>query len=196
MLPLILSTLLASPQTGPDSKPTAAAQLYAPCAGCHGAKGEGNPAIGGPALAGQPMTYLLRQLQRYRDGSFAKGPGAATAQMMTASVKPLQDADLQTLARDLAGRPAGPIQRAKPSAKQELYLQKCGTCHGRDRQGNQAMSAPALVGLPKAFLTHQMARYRAAGILDKDPAGASMAAIARALSEAEVAALVTLLAAP
>ena len=37
------------------------------CAGCHGARGEGG-STGGPALAGQPQAYLVRQLDAYADG--------------------------------------------------------------------------------------------------------------------------------
>lgn len=39
---------------------------YAVCAACHGARGEGNEQMGGPALAGQDDWYLVRQIQNYQ----------------------------------------------------------------------------------------------------------------------------------
>jgi cytochrome c oxidase subunit II len=42
--------------------------LYAPCAGCHGARGEGNEALAAPMLAAQNDWYLVAQLKAYRDG--------------------------------------------------------------------------------------------------------------------------------
>ena len=43
-------------------------QLYAICAACHGARAEGNPGLGAPALAGQQVAYLQRQLLNFRSG--------------------------------------------------------------------------------------------------------------------------------
>ena len=42
--------------------------LYAPCAACHGARGEGNEALAAPALAAQNDWYLVAQLEAYRNG--------------------------------------------------------------------------------------------------------------------------------
>ena len=60
----------------PSRKPTATLQgdaargktLYAPCAACHGAKGEGNAALQAPALAARSDWYLAAQLANYRAG--------------------------------------------------------------------------------------------------------------------------------
>jgi len=43
--------------------------LYATCAACHGNAGQGNRALGAPALAGQSDWYLVRQLNRYLAGA-------------------------------------------------------------------------------------------------------------------------------
>lgn len=42
--------------------------LYATCESCHGAKGEGNQALGAPALAARTDWYLVTQLQNYKTG--------------------------------------------------------------------------------------------------------------------------------
>ncbi len=42
--------------------------LYAGCVACHGAKGEGNPAVQAPALAARSDWYLATQLANYQKG--------------------------------------------------------------------------------------------------------------------------------
>ena len=62
----ILSTVLAlSIQAAGD--PAKGKALYATCASCHGANGEGNQALNAPAIAGQQEWYLTRQLKNYQD---------------------------------------------------------------------------------------------------------------------------------
>ena len=41
---------------------------YAVCVACHGASGEGNPALNSPSLAGQDASYLVRQLNHFKNG--------------------------------------------------------------------------------------------------------------------------------
>jgi cytochrome c oxidase subunit 2 len=43
-------------------------QLYAACAACHGAKGEGNARLQAPALAARSDWYLAKQLENFRAG--------------------------------------------------------------------------------------------------------------------------------
>src|SRR6478609_3344653 len=42
--------------------------LFATCATCHGASGEGNKQLNGPALANTDDWYLYRQLMNFRKG--------------------------------------------------------------------------------------------------------------------------------
>lgn len=64
------------------------AEKYAMCAGCHGAKGEGNGVF--PRLAGQQPAYLLAQLKNFKSGARKGGPMGAIA-------SGLSDADMQAL---------------------------------------------------------------------------------------------------
>ena len=41
---------------------------YAVCAACHGDKGQGNEALGGPRLAGQSDWYLVSQIKKFKQG--------------------------------------------------------------------------------------------------------------------------------
>lgn len=56
----------ASPATV-EGDAAAGKTAYAICAACHGAKAEGNQALGGPRLAGLDDWYLVRQLENYKN---------------------------------------------------------------------------------------------------------------------------------
>lgn len=53
------------------------AEKFAMCAGCHGAKGEGNGVF--PRLAGQHPAYLAAQLKNFKTGARQGGPMPAMA---------------------------------------------------------------------------------------------------------------------
>jgi cytochrome c553 len=65
------------------------------CAGCHGARFEGQDQI--PRLAGQPPAYLARQMRAFRGGTRADEDGT-----MTSLMRPLSDAEIEGLADYLA----------------------------------------------------------------------------------------------
>lgn len=66
--------------TGGD--PTRGAALYATCAGCHGAKGEGVEAIGAPSLAHTSDWYQLTQMKNYQQGIRGSDPRDVTGAAM------------------------------------------------------------------------------------------------------------------
>jgi cytochrome c oxidase subunit 2 len=77
-----IANVAAYIRTFPAKKPAATVKgnvatgktLYAPCAACHGANGEGNAQLNGPKLAGQEDWYLVRQLQAYQKGLRGTNP--------------------------------------------------------------------------------------------------------------------------
>jgi cytochrome c553 len=69
------------------------------CTPCHGVKGEGNPVLQAPMLAGQADWYLVRQLNKFRTGIRGAHAADATGMQMAAMAKTL--ADEQSI-RDLA----------------------------------------------------------------------------------------------
>ena len=82
-------------------------ERYAPCAACHGAAGEGNPALAAPRLAGQAAWYSQRQLRRFIEGVRGAHPQDAWGQSMRAGVVATNPDDaphiaawLETLAAD------------------------------------------------------------------------------------------------
>ena len=64
---------------------------YSTCAACHGVRGEGNIALGSPALTGQNDWYLVRQLKYFRDGTRGGQAGDTYGMQMRASAGLLSD---------------------------------------------------------------------------------------------------------
>lgn len=64
---------------------------YSTCAACHGINGEGNVALGSPALTGLNGWYLITQLEHFRDGARGGAPGDTYGMQMRASARLLSD---------------------------------------------------------------------------------------------------------
>jgi len=69
------------------------------CMGCHSPNGNGNPAAGFPALAGQNVEYITAQLMAFRSGARANDPGS----MMRSVAKRMSDAEIAAVANYIAG---------------------------------------------------------------------------------------------
>jgi cytochrome c553 len=65
--------------------------LYQACAGCHGAKAEGNSTLQAPALAGQTDWYLVTQLERFQAGLRGFSPQDEQGTQMRAAAAALPD---------------------------------------------------------------------------------------------------------
>jgi cytochrome c553 len=68
-------------------------RLYAACVACHGKRGEGNQALGAPALAGRNDWYLLAQLANYGAGIRGTDPQDSYGAQMRAAVAVLDGRD-------------------------------------------------------------------------------------------------------
>ena len=66
-------------------------QLYATCAACHGAKAEGNPQTGAPALAGMDDWYQLVQLEKFKNRVRGADPDDSHGQQMASIATLLSD---------------------------------------------------------------------------------------------------------
>ncbi len=67
------------------------ADLYRPCAACHGVRGEGNQGMRSPPLAGQSDWYLATQLRRFRAGARGSAPDDTQGALMRAAAQALPD---------------------------------------------------------------------------------------------------------
>jgi cytochrome c oxidase subunit 2 len=84
----------------------------------------------------------------------------------------------QTFAQ-LQAHPAG-----DPTAGAAAYA-VCSACHGQNAEGNQALNAPKLAGLPAWYLARQVHNFKRGvrGGAPGDPVASQMAAIARPLDD-------------
>ena len=65
--------------------------LYGVCIACHGAGGEGNPALNAPRLTGQHDWYLARQLRYFKSGARGAHPGDIYGAQMPPMLGQLRD---------------------------------------------------------------------------------------------------------
>lgn len=65
--------------------------LYTTCAACHGDEGQGNEALGGPALTNVNDWYLVTQLRNFKNGSRGAHPDDAYGNQMRAAAQILAD---------------------------------------------------------------------------------------------------------
>ena len=65
--------------------------LYAPCASCHGANGEGNKSLKAPTIAGQQDWYIARQLYNFKNGIRGSDPNDNYGQQMRPMAMALAD---------------------------------------------------------------------------------------------------------
>jgi cytochrome c553 len=163
------------------------AQLFSTCVSCHGNKGEGNPTLNAPAIAGQDAAYLERQLRNYRsDRRGTHKSDALGAQMRALAITLGDDAAVAKVASYVASLPktasAAPA-RGNLHNGNNLYQGNCGACHGGKAEGNPALKSPRLAGLDAIYLKRQFAFFRdgVRGTHPQDLPGRQMAMMAKTL---------------
>lgn len=161
-------------------------KLFAQCVACHGNKGEGNPTLNAPAIAGQDAEYLKRQLLNFRHRRRGADKSDALGAQMQATAMTLDDAAVAKVASYAAGLPKT-VDAAPASGNlhngNNLYQGKCGACHGGKAEGNPGLKAPRLAGLDAAYIKRQFAHFRdgVRGTDPKDAPGRQMAMMAKTL---------------
>ncbi len=144
---------------------------YMICSSCHGAEGQGNAALQAPAIAGQESWYLKRQIQKFKDGQRGTHADDTNGAQMRPMAQMLQDeAQIDTVVDYIAQLPmAHPeLTLGGDAAKGGASYALCMACHGADAEGNAAMNAPSLQGLPDWYIVGQLKNYKA-GIRGADP---------------------------
>ena len=143
--------------------PHAGAAQYAVCAACHGAAGEGNPALNAPRLAGQEAWYLRRQLHAFRDGvRGAHERDTYGAQMRPFAAMLADDTSIRNLSAYVESLPGQAMQAAVAGdvdRGRRLYG-TCASCHGREGQGIWALNAPRLADMSDWYLVRQLLNFQ------------------------------------
>ena len=163
-------------------------QGYAVCGACHGAQGEGNPALNAPKLAGQGDWYLKRQLQNFKSGARGAHEKDTFGKMMAPMAATLTDDaainNVVAYIKTLPDQPATPTVTAHGSGG-ETSFHTCGGCHGATGQGVQATNAPRLSGMSDWYMVTQLKNFREGvrGAHAKDPYGPQMISMAAILTD-------------
>lgn len=181
-------------QAGAQLAARGAPNGVAACTTCHGAQGEGDAASGYPRIAGQSQAYLGTQLGAYANGARVNPVMQPIARTMSAE----QIRDVSAWYSSLGAGPAA-AAGAKPTdasavrgrllsevGDASLGVQACANCHGPGGAGKQP-DYPYLAGQHANYLNAAMAAWKS-GARKTDSSG-QMPHIARALPDADVAAL-------
>lgn len=161
------------------------------CLTCHGAAGQGNPAIDAPVLAGMSSDYLRRQLEDFRSGRRGANPKDTVGAEMHGIARTMSDAGIEravTLIASLPARGAADAKIPGDAVAGEPLYQQCSACHGSDAAGNEALSAPGLHYQQSSYLRRQLTHFRdgVRGTADGDTLGQQMAASSAGLSDDDI----------
>ena len=137
--------------------------IYKLCASCHGFKGEGNPLVNAPGLAGQEDWYLERQINNFRHGirGAKKDDGhGQTMALMTVGLE--SDAKVRDLVAYIGTLPTykSPSTISGDLANGKNQYLPCAACHGANAQGDRAFDAPALVGMDDWYQIAQLKKFK------------------------------------
>lgn len=161
--------------------------LYAACAPCHGARGEGVAATGAPNIAGLAAWYLERQLVNFKSGLRGRQPGDTYGAAMANAPALASDADRAAVSEYVAALAPAPAAAAPGNTNGRNYFNAiCSACHGSNGLGNRALGAPRLAGISPAYLARQLAAFKSGrrGAQAGDKLGAQMRAITAMMPDA------------
>lgn len=171
-----------------EGNAAAGEQAYAVCAACHGAQGEGNPALNAPKLAGQGDWYLKRQLQYFKSGARGAHEKDTFGKMMAPMAATLADEaaidNVVAYIKTFPDKPSPPTVTQHAANGSTLY-ETCGACHGADGRGLQATNAPRLKGMSDWYMVTQLKNFRQGvrGAHAKDMYGRQMVSMAAMLND-------------
>lgn len=153
------------------------------CTVCHGAHGNGNPAIRAPKIAGMEPWYIRRQLESFRDGTRGTHPDdEAGHEMQPVGVRLRDEVHIDEAIAYVSTfqAKAPPVTINGDTARGRSLYVTCESCHGAKGEGNQAIGAPALAARTDWYLATQLHNFKA-GVRDN----AQMRAIASTLPDAQ-----------
>lgn len=161
------------------------------CTACHGSAGNSSIPTW-PNIAGQNASYILAQLQAFKNGS-RQDP------LMSSQVMTLSDDDMANLAVYFESLPAaaqsvadaGLVDRGEAlyrGGSKKNGTAACLACHGPTGRGNPAAKYPALQGQHAVYTAKQLHDY-ADGTRTTDGKTRIMRDIAATLDKNDIAAL-------
>ena len=179
---------VAQVRSRPQGDVAAGRALYATCAACHGANGEGNVALNAPKLSGYGAWYTDRQLKLFKQGARGAHEKDVFGKMMAPMAATLpDDAAIANVAAYIASLPDTPAPKTiqgNVATGGERYA-TCAACHGANGRGIAATNAPRLAGMSDWYMARQLKNFRdgVRGAHAQDPHGAQMALVAGLLAD-------------
>ncbi len=180
----------AETQSMPPANVAAGQAQYAVCAACHGAQGEGNPALNSPKLSGQQAWYIERQLNYFKQG-IRGGEGDTNGAAMIGMANMLaDDAAVRNMAAYIAtfpDTPSTPTVTGNVANGADIYERNCAACHLDNGAGTWYTDAPKLAGMSDWYFVTQISNFRAGirGLHPQDAYGEQMVSMATAMSGLE-----------
>lgn len=161
------------------------------CVACHGADGNGSPASAvWPKLAGQHATYLVKQLQDFREDK-------RSDPLMTTQAKILQEGDLENVAAYFSAQiqTGGVAAAAQVKLGETLFragnaatgVPACMACHGPDGAGNPPAGFPRISGQQAAYIEKALGDFQS-GARQNDPQKMMQGAV-KGMTKDEIAAV-------
>jgi cytochrome c553 len=180
----------AKAKTAEDYNLDFRASDYEYCLTCHGSRGQGNPAIKAPVLAGMPAWSLNNQLEAFRFGWRGQHPDDVLGMEMypmAAALTAQQTPEVIAYITALAPQHA-PARLAGDAVAGEALYKPCAACHGAAAQGLESVQAPGLARQWDDYLVRQIRHFRdgVRGSADGDSRGAIMMAMAGHLSDDDI----------
>jgi len=181
-------------------------QLFSLCAQCHGDAGQGNQAIGAPAIADLPAWYVQNQLVKFSTGLRGKhfedvegmrmrpmslwltASGHARRNLAGEAADPNEiDPNIRDVAAYVGSmaptNPPPTVSGGDAEAGRNTYM-ACASCHDQNGEGTEAVTAPPLAGQSDWYLQRSLEKYKAGWRgydAEHDGLGNAMAAMAGAL---------------
>lgn len=194
----VISTLASAAPSGETIVRQGNGKGALACMSCHGLQGQGNAAAGYPYLAGQPVDYLVKQLQDFASQR-RQNP------VMQPFASALSEDEIKAVARYFAKLPLPKTATGKNNnpqlakggrlatkGKWSAGVPACFQCHGDQGQGIEP-NFPAISGQPAQYIKNQLEHWRK-GERSNDPIGLMQAVVGQ-LDNAEMTAVADYLAA-
>ena len=140
--------------TVPDLK--RGSNIFALCAQCHGASGEGISAASTPRIAGQLPRVLAKQLVAYRHGA-RWDPRMEHVASRHILESPRDIADVVAYVGELKLPVSASVGTGEWAYRgRHLYEALCSSCHGPGGEGSAARFVPQLAGQRYEYLLRQL----------------------------------------
>lgn len=181
---LLLATMVCHAVDEPSAATT---PDYGFCTVCHGAQGNGNPAIQAPKIAGMQPWYLKHELERFRSKLRGTQAGDVSGMEMQPVAMQLNDQAIDAVAAYVGTfAPLAPPVTVSGNVQHGRKLfTACVACHGSRGEGNDALHAPALTGQSDWYLVTQLEHFKSGlrGFAPEDVPGTQMRAAAGILPD-------------